>query len=311
MAFLLPYVVHSYYPTLGEAHLTGMTIEYRHYYRRRFNPELNLEDIQVAKAHIEPVINRLREVDSSLRAIISRVSRNYSIPIPGAGLGLSTITSPTSPTGDMTRDSARLLLLYLRTVLSKGYFREVDRTWTKVDKFERSYWDEDEGEQNNTGFWKRLEMGDEEIEEGITYVKKWQDEKAREREWIPKIKEMEDAIREGTRWENDVAMRRSSIGSNPSLNGSEKGDREPPLRSFRMSLINAKPSTATARSSFVGSTSSGASSTGSVVHEDEGEACRERRERRDHYETELAQKREKWRRDIEMRRNAGKVVHAQ
>jgi len=201
-------------------------------------------------------------------------------------MGLSTITSPTSPTGDITRDSARLLLLYLRTVLSKGYFREVDRTWAKVEKFERSYWDEDEGEQNNQGFWKRLELGDEELEEGIGFVKKWKDGQAREREWWPKIKEMEDAIREGTRWEQDVGLRRSSIGSNPSVNGSMNGSIEPPLRGFRMSLIGAKPA---ARGSIGGASSTG-SMVDSVVEESEAER-------------EGSRGRGRWRRNMEIRRS--------
>lgn len=266
-----------------------------HYYRRRFNPEINLDDIQNAKLHIEPVLTRLRDVDNSLRAIISRVSRTHNIPIPGAGIGPSTMTSPTSPTGDMTRDSARLLLLYLRAVLSKGYFREVDRTWHKVEKFERSYWDEDEGEQNNQGFWKRLELGDEELEEGISFVKKWKNGKEREREWWPKIKEMEDAIREGTRWEQDVGLRRASIGSNQSGNGSANGSVngstnssiEPPLRGFRMSLIGAKPA---ARGSIGGISSTG-SMVDSVMEESEGER-------------EGSRGRGRWRRNMEIRRSA-------
>ncbi|KAF8460945.1 hypothetical protein BDZ91DRAFT_410703 [Kalaharituber pfeilii] len=261
-----------------------------HYYRRRFNPEINYEDITTAKQNIEPTLTRLRELDNALRAIITRVSRNYNIPIPGAGMGLSTITSPTSPTGDMTRDSARLLLLYLRAVLSKGYFREVDRTWNKVEKFERSYWDEDEGEQTNTGFWKRLELGDEVLEEGIGYVKKWKDTKAREREWWPKIKELEDAIKEGNRWEQDVGLRRSSVGSNPSVSGND-----PPLRGFRMSLIGAKPA---ARGSVVGSVS-GSSSAGSMVDSVIEES-----------DDELTRRREKWRRNMELRRNGEKELHA-
>jgi len=214
-------------------------------------------------------------------------------------MGLSTITSPTSPTGDITRDSARLLLLYLRTVLSKGYFREVDRTWAKVEKFEKSYWDEDEGEQNNQGFWKRLELGDEELEEGIGFVKKWKDGKAREREWWPKIKEMEDAIREGSRWEQDVCLRRSSIGSNPSVTGSVNGSVngsmsgsmigsiEPPLRGFRMSLIGAKPA---ARGSIGGASSAG-STVDSVMEESEGER-------------EGSRGLGRWRRNMEIRRSA-------
>jgi len=242
-----------------------------------------MEDIKLAKLHIEPILIRLRDVDNSLRAIIVRVSRNYNIPIPGGGMGLSTITSPASPTGDLTRDSARLLLLYLRAVLSKGYFREVDRTWSRVEKFERSYWDEDEGEQNNTGFWKRLELGDEELEEGIGFVKKWKDGSAREKEWCLKIKEMEDAVREGTRWEQDVGLRRASIGSNQSANGSMNGSTsEPPLRGFRMSLIGVKPAT---RGS-IGTTSS----TGSVMEESEGER-------------DLSRRRSRWRRDMEIRRS--------
>ncbi|KAI5797373.1 hypothetical protein DFH27DRAFT_526144 [Peziza echinospora] len=191
-----------------------------HYYRRRFNPEITLEDITNAKLHLEPIRAQLRDVDNTLRAIISRVSRTYNIPIPGGAMGLSTMTSPTSPTGDLTRDSARLLLLYLRAVLSKGYFREVDRTWEKVDRFEKSYWDEDEGEATNTGFWKRLELGDEVLEEGVTCVKKWRDGGAREKEWWPKIRELEDAIREGKRWEQDVGLRRSSVGSAASSSAS-------------------------------------------------------------------------------------------
>lgn len=203
-------------------------------------------------------------------------------------MGLSTITSPSSPTGDLTRDSARLLLLYLRTVLSKAYFREVDRTLTKVEKFERNYWDEEEGEQDNTGFWKRLELGNEELEEGLGYVKKWKDGKARENEWWPKIKEMEDAIREGTRWEQDVVSRRASIGSNPSVSGGMNGSTngcEPPLRGLRMSLIGAKHAT---RGS-IGTSSSTGSVVDSVLEDSEGER-------------DLARRRGKWRRTMDIQR---------
>ena len=303
MAFLIPYASR----TTCRNKLQSLTFDSRHYYRRRYNPEINLEDIQSAKSHIEPILTRLREVDNCLRAIITRVSRNYNIPVPGSGMGLSTITSPSSPTGDLTRDSARLLLLYLRTVLSKAYFREVDRTLTKVEKFERSYWDEDEGEQNNTGFWKRLELGNEELEEGIGYVKKWRDGKARENEWWPKIKEMEDAIREGTRWEQDVVSRRTSIGSNPSVNGGVNGGIngsvnggingsmngfEPPLRGLRMSLIGAKHAT---RGS-IGTSSSTGSAVDSVMEDSEGER-------------DLARRRGRWRRTMDIQRRTEVEPH--
>lgn len=155
-----------------------------------------------------------------------------------------------------------------------------------MEKFEKSYWDEDEGEQNNQGFWKRLELGDEELEDGIEFVKKWKDGKAREREWWPKIKEMEDAIREGSRWEQDVGLRRSSIGSNPSVNGSMNGSIEPPLRGFRMSLIGAKPA---ARGSIGGASSTG-STVDNVMEESEGER-------------EGSRGRGRWRRNMEIRRS--------
>lgn len=159
---------------------------------------------------------------------------------------------------------------------------------TKVEKFERNYWDEEEGEQDNTGFWKRLELGNEELEEGLGYVKKWKDGKARENEWWPKIKEMEDAIREGTRWEQDVVSRRASIGSNPSISGGVNGSTngcEPPLRGLRMSLIGAKHAT---RGS-IGTSSSTGSVVDSVIEDSDGER-------------DLARRRGKWRRTMDIQR---------